>query len=427
MPDAPRLSRRTVLASLGAGGALAALPQLALPGLGRVAFAAAPQDRCLVVLFLRGGADGLMLVGPTADRTYVADRPPDLRVLDSGDHQGLPLANALDPRVDFRLHHELAPLAELYRDKTLAIVHAAGITDGTRSHFVAQDLIERGVAREGDIPHTPTGWLTRLVGGLPQHPALVRAACVKGSVDACLAGFGPALAVPDLAGGIGLYGGDPTHSVLSALYRDGTDPMARAMRTAVATLSGLDQRLPRKPDGKPAPYQPENQAAYDNADAGRGLRVVAELLKLEVGMSLAAVDMGGWDTHEGQPGRFANQARQLAGALAAFWNDIARYHERVTVVVMTEFGRRLRANLSQGTDHGHAAVMLALGAGVNGGRMYGAWPGLASDVLDHGVDLAVTTDYRAVLAEIAQARFGVAPTAVFPEFKPPAPLGLVRA
>ena len=418
----PAVSRRSVLASLGAGGALAAMP-----GLGRVALAAAPQDRCLVVLFLRGGADGLMLVAPTADRSYVADRPPPLRVLDSGDGQGLRLDNTLDPHLDFRLHPELAPLTELYRAKTLAVVHAAGITDGTRSHFVAQDLIERGVAREGDIPHTPTGWLTRLVGALPPHPGLVRAACTRGSVDACLAGFGPALAVPDLGGGVGLHGGDPTRSVLEALYRGGDDPVARAMRTAVTTLSGLDQRLPRRPDGKPAPYQPENQAAYDNADASRGLRVVAELLKLEVGMSLAAVDMGGWDTHEGQPGRLANQAKQLGLALAAFWNDIARYHDRVTVVVMTEFGRRLRANLSQGTDHGHAAVMLVLGGGVNGGRMYGAWPGLTSDVLDHGVDLAVTTDYRTVLSEIVHQRFGAAPAAVFPEFKPPAPLGLVQA
>jgi uncharacterized protein (DUF1501 family) len=203
MSRSPALSRRSLLAALGAGGAL-----VTVPGIGRFAHAAAPQERCLVVLFLRGGADGLMLVGPAADHTYVADRPPELRVLDAGDRQGLPLDNALDPRLDFRLHPELAPLAELYRAKALAIVHAAGITDGTRSHFVAQDLIERGVAAEGDITRTPTGWLARLLAGLPGagsgHNGLVRAACAGGAVDASLAGFGAALAVPDLAGGIGL-------------------------------------------------------------------------------------------------------------------------------------------------------------------------------------------------------------------------------
>jgi uncharacterized protein (DUF1501 family) len=410
--------------SLAAGGALAALP-----GIGRFALAgdAASQDRCLVVLFLRGGADGLMLVGPAADHTYVADRPPDLRVLDAGDRQGLPLDRALDPKLDFRLHPELAPLAELYRAKQLAIVHAAGITDGTRSHFVAQDLIERGVATESDITRTGSGWLTRLLGAQPQQGGLVRAACTSGSIDASLAGFGPALAVPELNGGIGLYGGDPTRNVLGALYRGGDDPLARGMRGAVSALTGLDQRLPRGPDGKPQPYQPENQVTYDGADAGRGLRVVAQLLKLQVGLTLAAVDMGGWDTHEGQPGRIANQAKQLGLALAAFWNDIARFHDRVTVVVMTEFGRRLRANLSQGTDHGHAAVMLVLGGTVEGGRMFGRWPGLGADALDHGVDLAVTTDYRTVLAEIAQRRFGAAPATLFPGFAPPAPLGLLRA
>jgi uncharacterized protein (DUF1501 family) len=416
------LTRRAVLGALAGGGALAALP-----GIGRFALAAAPQERCLVVLFLRGGADALMLVGPAAERAYVADRPPELRVLDSGDRQGLPLDQPLDARLDFRLHPELAPLAELYKDKQLAIVHAAGITDGTRSHFVAQDLIERGVGREGDIAHTGTGWLTRLLDALPRQPGLVRAACTSGAIDASLAGCGPALAAPELNGGIGLYGGDTTRGVLGALYRTGDDPLSGAMRRTVGMLAGLDQRLPRGADGKPAPYQPENQARYDGAEAGRGLRVVAELLKLEVGLSLAAVDMGGWDTHEGQPGRFANQARQLGQALAAFWNDIARYHDRVTVVVLTEFGRRLRANRSEGTDHGHAAVMLALGGAVNGGRMYGRWPGLHADALDHGVDLAVTTDYRSVLAELAERRFGIAPAGLFPGFTAPPPLGLLRA
>ncbi|MBV8165144.1 MAG: DUF1501 domain-containing protein, partial [Alphaproteobacteria bacterium] len=333
------LSRRALLAATAAAGALATVPfvgrlALAAPG------SAGAREGCLVVVFLRGGADGLMLVGPTNDPTYTAARPPDLRVLDAGDRAGLRLANSLDPHLDFRFHHELGPLAELYDAKALAVIHAAGITDGTRSHFVAQDLIERGVAAEGELTRTHTGWLGRLVDAVAKRdpragPA--RAVCTAGAVDASLAGYGGALAVPDLAGGIGFYGGDATRNVLAALYRGGDDALARGVRTAVATIGGLDQRLPRGPDGKPLLYQPENQATYDG-ELGRGLRVVAQLLKMEVGLTLAAIDMGGWDTHEGQPGRFANQAHQLGAALGAFWNDVARFHDRVTVIVLTEFG-----------------------------------------------------------------------------------------
>ncbi len=180
---------------------------------------------------------------------------------------------------------------------------------------------------------------------------------------------------------------------------------------------------------KVLPYVPERNAAYETTETGRALQTVAELLKMDIGLSVACVDIGGWDHHEQMGGRFATLAGQFARGLAAFWNDTARYHDRLTVVVMTEFGRRLRTNKSNGTDHGHGGVMMALGGKVNGGGIYGRWPGLASGRLDNGVDLAVSTDYRAVLAEILAARLNAAALLprIFPGYVPGRPLGLVRA
>ncbi|MCG5241555.1 DUF1501 domain-containing protein, partial [Azospirillum doebereinerae] len=203
---------------------------------------------------------------------------------------------------------------------------------------------------------------------------------------------------------------DPTSRVLAALHQGGEGAYARAGRAALAGLSAVDSRLPRLPDGKVEPYAPEAGAVYDDGEAGRGLQTVARLVKMEIGLRLAWVDVGGWDTHENQPGRFAKGVRQLSQALAAFHADLNRFETRVTVVVLSEFGRRLRGNKSQGTDHGHGGAMLVLGGGVAGGRMVGRWPGLASHQLDRGVDLAVTTDYRAVLAELVGA-------SVFPGFE----------
>ncbi len=415
------LTRRTVL-GLGLG-----VTATSLPGFRHLAFAAGrPGTDALVVLFQRGGCDGLSLLAPTNDPDYVADRVPELRVLADGPRPGRAIRQSVAPAVDFRLHPEAAPLGDLYDAGHLAFVHAAGLENGTRSHFVAQDLMDRGLSGIGSLKTVDDGWLTRL---LAARPASMPAVATTPGVPNSLAFHADSLAIPDLRGGLGLPGGPQAHDVLTALYAGADDPFGRAARTTLADMALIDGHLPRGADGKVAAYQPEAGAVYEETETGRALQTVARLLKMDLGLSVAAIDVGGWDHHEQMAGRFASLAGQFARGLAAFWNDTARYHDRLTVVVMTEFGRRLRTNKSNGTDHGHGGVMLVLGGHVNGGAVHGTWPGLASHQLDNGVDLAVTTDYRTVLAEIVATRLNAGPAlpAIFPGGVPARRLGIVRA
>jgi uncharacterized protein (DUF1501 family) len=432
-----RIERRDFLKAAGAVGLFTPFS-----GVSRTAFGQGTQggDSVLVVLFLRGGCDSLNLIAPANDPNYVEDRIAPLRVLDSGDHVAIPLANGLGAGLDFRLHPAAAPLADLYQQGHLAVVHAAGLGNETRSHFVAQELIERGVVSDGGDQSTgahagsaaETGWLDRyatLIGldraGIQRIPAL----SASNGVDKAMDGFSAALAVPDLANGVGLAGGDQAKSVLDVLYGGKGGDVAEAGRLTLSKFATIDARLARGPDGKVSPYQPENGAVYDEngESGGRGLEAIARLIKMDVGLRVACVDMGGWDTHENQAGRFNNLAGQLGHNVMAFWNDLAAYHDRLTLVTVSDFGRRLRSNKSNGTDHGHAGAMLVLGGRVKGGRMYGRWPGLSTPALDRAVDLAVTTDYRDVLSavvggEIAPSQIGT----LFPGYQPTHDLGIMR-
>ena len=416
------LTRRELLSLGAAAGGLATLP-----GIGRFAFAAAePDDRdLLVAIFLRGGCDALSLVAPVNDPDYVADRAPELRVLDSGPKPGRPLRHSFAPAVDFRLHPEAAPLGDLYDAGQLAIVHAVGLENGTRSHFIAQDLMERGLSDAPALARVGDGWLTRLMA---DRPAAGPAIATTPALPVALAFHADSLAVPDLRGGLGLPGGAQTDAVLRALYAPGEDAFSRTAARTLADMAAIDTRLARGADGKVLPYAPEGNAIYEESEAGRALRTVAWLIRLEVGLKVACVDVGGWDHHEHMAGRFSGLAGQFARALAAFWADVARWHPRLTLVVMSEFGRRLRSNRSGGTDHGHGGVMMVLGGHVNGGAIYGRWPGLASHQLDNGVDLAVTTDYRAVLADVLTRRLGAASRlpSIFPGYTAGPGLGIVR-
>ncbi|BAI76789.1 hypothetical protein AZL_f00290 (plasmid) [Azospirillum sp. B510] len=426
------ISRRGVMrGGLAAGLGLAGCGLTGLPGVRSLAFAADPSAAgvsaeapagTLVVVFLRGGADMLALVAPADDPDYRAARTPDLRVMAEGPRVGIRLEQTLAPALDFRLHPDAAPLAELYAARQLAIIHAVGLTDGTRSHFVAQDLMERGIAREEELARTGTGWVARWLGdGVHEAAGLVPAIGTAAAPVAALAGMGGALAVPDLRGGLAPPGGPQAAAVLAALSRQGDGAYERAARAALDGLSTVDGRLPRGTDGKVAAYDAEGGAVYEETEAGRALQTVARVLKMDIGLRVACVDVGGWDTHENQQGRLATAVGQLSRAVAAFHADTRRYERDLTVVVMSEFGRRLRGNRSQGTDHGHGGAMLVLGGRVAGGRMLGQWPGLASHQLDRGVDLAVTTDYRTVLSEL------IGPSAArgFPGFQG-TPLGVLR-
>lgn len=415
------IARRELLKAAAAAGAL-----LPFNGLCRLAFADTTAQRgVLVVLFLRGACDGLGLVAPVNDPHYRADRAPDLWLLDSGDHAAIPLAQPLGTGLDFRLHPAAAPLADIYAAGQLAIVHAVGSPNASRSHFAAQALMERGVVNDRSN-QTDTGWLTRVMRHLRVTDPVSAVSATPG-VAAALRGFASAQSIPDLNNGVPVIGGAEAEAVLTALYR-GDGQVERSGAHSLEAGRRINDSLPRTPNNQVAPYQPEHGASYNYSLApARGLAAVARLIKMELGLVVACVDMGGWDTHAAQAGPFSNLAGALARGLAAFWNDLADYHDRITLVVMTEFGRRLRSNLSLGTDHGHGSVMLVLGGGIEGGRMYGNWPGLASEQLDRGVDLAVTTDFRTVLGEVLEARLGVPPSAgIFPDFTAPGALGLAR-
>lgn len=349
-----------------------------------------------VMIFLRGGADGLNLVGPASDPLYVAARPAELRVPESGDRAGALLANSLAPELGFRLHPSLMPLLPLYQSGHLAIVHAAGLTNATRSHFVAQDMMERGVVSDQGLSET-TGWLARSL------PASAEALAAYSTTNnpvfglKCVPGY---LAAPDLAGATGFPYGETTRQLL-ARWADGHagSDLGRAMSAALRVIDKTSSVVQKGANGKPLPYAPMGNVSYvAGGDFGRRLSTVAQLIRSDVGLTAAWVDYGIWDTHENQGGRIAELASRLAAGLAAFHEDMAQASRQVVVVALSEFGRRLRANKSAGTDHGHGGLALVSGHGVAGGRMLGRWPGLETAQLDQGVDLAVTTDYRSILA-----------------------------
>ncbi|MBV8409953.1 MAG: DUF1501 domain-containing protein [Alphaproteobacteria bacterium] len=404
------LTRRYVLAGSGALALAPGLRAYAAPG---EAQAGAP---ILVVLFLRGGMDSLGVVAPVDDRDYVADRPAEMRLLADGDKPALRLDGAPAGH-DFRLHPQMAELHELYRDKRLALVHACGLANGTRSHFEAQELIERGVARADGATAVRGGWMTRWLASVGQGNAPAFAA-IPG-VPEELAEHADTVCAADLRYGMNLPGGKQAASVLKNLYAHGNGPIEVAARRTLQGIALVDGPL-RLPDGKIAPYQAGGGATYEDTEVGRGLGAVARVIRMELGIRAFALDMGGWDTHENQAPRLANLAGQLSRALHAFHTDLHDRLDRIVLVVMSEFGRRLRSNRSNGTDHGHAGVMMVSAPHIAGGRLHGPWPGLASPVLDNGVDLAMTTDIRSVLSELMTGPLATphAPATVFPAFTP---------
>jgi uncharacterized protein (DUF1501 family) len=378
----------------------------------------------LLVIFLRGGCDGLNLVGPAADPIYRTERRPETRVERDGDHPGLPLESTLAD-VDFRFHFKADKFKQLYDERHLAIIHACGLTNGTRSHFEAQDYIERGTP---DNKNTPTGWLTRLAS-IDHFPGLVPVVSTSNSLPASLLACGSAVAVPN-AKKMALQGDGHFKSIREALLKSRYQGLGPAAANGSRTLQVLDifaNRLPKDAHGKLIDYTPTAGVNYPGNELGNELKTLAQLIRMDIGVRIATADYGGWDTHVGQSGRFSGQVDNLTQATYAFWSDMKPYQDRLTIVVMSEFGRRLKSNDSGGTDHGHGNAMLVMGGQVKGGNIYGRWPGLANEQLDNQVDLAVTTDYRNVLGEIAMKRFGHPHmNIVFPGLVP-APLGILQA
>src|SRR5258708_11552721 len=360
-----QFTRRDLLRSgLAAGAALSLAP-----GLRSLACAADGVDGgLLVVVRRRGACDGLHLISPSSDADFIAARISALRVAADGARAGPALANGLDPQVDFRLQDAAPGLAELYKSGQLAFVPAAGLPAETRSHFVATDMIERGIGDNAALARATSGWLARYQQGL----GLLRpraAAAAAGSPGGAFEASATVLAIPDLGGGFGMPGGPHVAEVLSRMYGAAPGPVAAAGRTALSAMPLGDRRVARDPQNHPQPYVPERNVNYDPAgDLARPLKTVAQLAKMDIGLQVATADIGGWDTHEGQPGRFRNAVGRFSAGLAAFYEDMWRYHDRLLLVTLSEFGRRLRSNRSNGTDHGRPGVMAVLrGHGSVGG------------------------------------------------------------
>ncbi len=357
---------------------------------------AAPAEHTVVFVFLRGGPDGCSIVVPAADTAYFDDRP----TIAVGDDVAIPLDDT------FGFHPAMAPMTGLWQDGHLAVVPACGSTLDSRSHFTQQAHIERG----GDDSATE-GWMTRLLalvdpgGGSGPFDAVAMGSGVPAAFD----GATSVVAVDGLDSvALPRFGGADTTAVGRALRAGATRAhplVAEATSGALAAVPVLQQVATTQPAGA------------DSTGMATTFGDLARILRADVGVDVATVDIGGWDTHnamgDASGGRMSDLVTTLATALAGFAEDLGPAWTRTTVVAVGEFGRRVAENGSGGTDHGRGGVLLAMGGGVRGGR-YGEWPGLSPEALVAG-DVPVTTDWRTVVAEIVERRLGVADvTAVFP-------------
>ncbi len=366
------------------------------------------NDPILVVVFLRGGADGLNLISPTADTDYIAARPEAMRVLRKAGDVGFAMPD-MAADVDFRFHPQAQGLSELYNAGELAVIHASGLTDGTRSHFDAEAKMERATQNG-----SAGGWLGRWFADQPRDGILPLLA--MGQAPDSLRGARD-IAVTDALEDLILARGHDLAPLLRNRMAQGfgQHPLIGAPIQRLIQLSSTLQNRIMNPNGDLKDYTPSID--YPTSDLAQSFMTVARAVKMDLGLRVATLDFGGWDTHEDQAGQFADNVNTLSSSLMAFWRDLGAEAARVNIVVMSEFGRRLRSNTSAGTDHGYGNAMMVLGAGVRGGKMLGEWPGLANDALDDRADLAITTDYRHVLAEIMSTHMQTADTArMFPDF-----------
>jgi uncharacterized protein (DUF1501 family) len=379
--------------------ALAVVGTAAVPSfLTRVAWGAtepAGRTKRLVVIFQRGAADGLNIVVPHAEPQYYAMRPSI----------NIPRKAVIDLDGFFGLHPSLAPFQPLWNQKQLAIVHAAGSPDPSRSHFDAQDFMEAGTP---GVKSTEDGWMNRSLKNLT-HPAQkspFEAIAMGPSIPRILSGLEPVIAlnnINDFSVGGRNPKGSPAANTFEAMYGHSLDTVMHG--TGEETFDAV--KMLKSAD--PGKYQPAPGADYPRGRFGDSLRQLAQLIKANLGVQVAFADVGGWDHHvnEGSTdGQIANVLHDFSQSLAAFWTDLGDLGEDTVVVTMSEFGRTARENGNRGTDHGHANVMFVLGGPVKGGKVYGRWPGLDQSQLYEGRDLALTTDFRQVLGEAVLRHMG---------------------
>ncbi|GAA2621349.1 DUF1501 domain-containing protein [Dactylosporangium fulvum] len=400
-------TRRRLVQGAGFVGVAALGSQLVTS---RVAFAA-PEDTkgTLIVIFLRGGMDGLSVVAPADDPNYKQMRP----------NIAVPMAATLPAGRGFGLHPAMEPLFPFWQKGQMAAVHAVASPDASRSHFQAQDALERGAASVA----VRTGWLDRVLAQM--GPGTTFRAIAQGSaLPRSLVGAEQAIVLNGIRD-----------------FRIDNDAMRSQTMEALKTLyTGLDHTLAQTANNTiqaittaqkiaNTQYRPAEGVQYPGGGLADRLRAVAQLIKAGVGLRVAALDVGGWDMHTNlgrvDGGDMRNSLGNLSQAIGAFATDLGPLLDQTTIVTMSEFGRRVQENGNVGVDHGHGNAMLLLGGGLNGGKVHGNWPGLSQSALDQG-DVAGANDYRDVLAEVLKKRFNVADSgAIFPnhQFKS---LGVVK-
>jgi len=346
--------------------------------------------KALVAIFQRGAVDGLNVIIPHGEKAYYDARPTI----------AIKREELIDLDGFFGAHPSLASIAPYFKDKSLAVVHAVGSPDATRSHFDAQDFMESGTP---GVKTAQDGFLSRAITNKHDQTASpLRAVALSPALPRILAGSGGAVAMSNISQ-FGVQGGAQAVSGFESMYGGGTFEASKILKAA-----------------NPAKLRPDHGAAYPNTPLGKSLQQIAQLIKSNVGLEVAFTDVSGWDTHAGEggtQGQLANNLRNFADAIAAFTQDLGSRMGDVVLVTMSEFGRTVRENGNRGTDHGHANVMLLLGGGVKGGKVHGQWPGLTS--LYENRDLAVTTDFRDVFGEILAKQLGVPSLkSVFPNYEP---------
>jgi uncharacterized protein (DUF1501 family) len=409
------VSRRAFLkgstvAMFGLGAAPAWLSRSVYAGEGPNA-----RKKILVAIFQRGAVDGLNVVVPFGEQRYYDLRPTIAIPRPNGGPDA-----AIDLDGFFGLHPSLAPLKPLYDAQHLAIIEAVGSPDPTRSHFDAQDYMESGTP---GLKATSDGWLNR---ALPKESKIspVRAVSIGSNLSRTLRGRNDAVAMNTVndfqvrdARGSATFESMYEGSLDTVLHGTGKETF-----DAVKLMQDIQKRT----------YTPASGAAYPNGKFGQSLLQIARLIKADVGLEVAFADIGGWDTHVNEVGPqpsvgiLANNLADFGKSLAAFYQDLGDRMADVTVVTMSEFGRTAKENGNRGTDHGHANVMFAMGGNVQGGKIYGDWPGLAQEQLYENRDLDLTTDFRDVLGEVVVKHLGNPNLkAVFPGYTEPKFRGLL--
>ena len=398
------ISRRVLLRN----GGLALLSLGFAPGfVARTAAAGGTRRKLLIAIFQRGAADGLNIVVPFGDRDYYTSRPTIALAQPGGGREGA----ALDLDGFFGLHPRLGPLLPLWHQRSLAVVHACGSHDPTRSHFDAQDYMESGTP---GVKRTADGWLNRVLRAERREDASpFRAVALGPQLPRTLQGTAPALAMTDVTR-FGVRGATGTQASFEAGYAEAADRvLQRTGRDAFSAMRQLDTAAPGR-------HQPANGAVYPRSVYGRALEQIAQLAKADVGLEVAFAESTQWDHHANEgaaTGQLANRLDDFAAGIAALVTDLGSRMQDVVILTMSEFGRAVAENGNRGTDHGHANAMFVVGGSVNGGKVYGRWPGLAPAQRHDGRDLAVTTDFRDVFAEIAVRHLGVRDArAVFPGY-----------